>query len=200
MMHERGLSVDHVTIFRWVQRYAPEINRRMRPHLKMSGTSYRIDETYVKVGREWKYLYRAVDSAGCTIEFMLSAKRDVPAAKRFFKKVMRADHRRLPFTIGTDKHASYPEAFAISVKEKVLPRDCKLRRVKYLNNVIEQDHRFIRRRWRGMQCFRSFHTAERTLEGVEAAHMMRKGQVKRLDGRDAVGQARFVQSLFGVAA
>jgi transposase, IS6 family len=166
----------------------------------MSGTSYRIDETYVKVGSAWKYLYRAVDSAGDTIEFMLSAKRDVPAAKRFFKKVMRADHRRLPFTIGTDKHASYPEAFAASVKEKVLPVDCKLRRVKYLNNVIEQDHRAVRRRWRAMQCFRSFHTAERTLEGVEAMHMLRKGQVKRLDGRDSTGQAKFVASLFGVTA
>ena len=134
------------------------------------------------------------------IEFMLSARRDVSAAKRFFKKLMRADHRRLPFTIGTDEHASYPEAFATSVKEKVLPPDCKLRRVKYLNNVIEQDHRAIRRRWRAMQCFRSFHTAERTLEGVEAAHMMRKGQVKRLDGRDVARQARFVASLFGIAA
>ncbi len=130
-MRERGLSVAHVTIFRWVQRYAPEINRRRRPHLKMSGTSDRLDETYVRVGTEWKYLYRAVDSAGDTIEFMLSAKRDVPATKRFFKKLMRADHRRLPFTIGTDKHASYPEAFATSVSEKVLPRDCQLRRIKY---------------------------------------------------------------------
>ena len=98
MMRERGLTVDHVTLFRWVQKYAPEINKRIRPHLKMSGTSYRLDETYVKVGKEWKYLYRAVDSAGNTIEFMLSAKRDVAAAKRYFKKVMKADHRRLPFT------------------------------------------------------------------------------------------------------
>ena len=200
MMAERGLAVDHSTIWRWVQAYAPEINRRMRPHLKMSGTSYRLDETYVKVGKEWKYLYRAIDSTGQTIEFMLSAKHDVCAAKRFFKKVMRADHRRLPFTIGTDKHASYPEAFASSVSEKVLPSDCTLRRVKYLNNVIEQDHRFIRRRWRAMQCFRSFHTAERTIEGVEAMHVIRKGQVKRLDGRDTIGQAKFVKSLFGVAA
>lgn len=111
-----------------------------------------------------------------------------------------ADHRRLPFTIGTDKHASYPKAFAASVKEKVLPADCKPRRVKYLNNVIEQDHRAIRRRWRAMQCFRSFHTAERTIEGIEAAHMMRNGQIKRLDARDAAGQAKFVASLFGVAA
>jgi transposase, IS6 family len=131
---------------------------------------------------------------------MLSAKRDISAAKRFFKKMMRADHRRLPFTISTDQHASYPEAFAISVKEKVLPQDCKLRRVKYLNNIIEQDHRAIRRRWRAMQCFRSFHTAERTIEGVEAMHVMRKRQVKRLDGRDVVGQAKFVESLFGIVA
>lgn len=145
-------------------------------------------------------MYRAVDSVGDTIEFLLSAKRDVSAAKRFFKKLMRADHRRLPFTIGNDKHASYPEAFAASVREKVLPADCKLRRVKSLNNVIEQDHRFIRRRWRAAQCFRSSHTAERTLEGIESLHLMRKGRVKRLDGRDAVGQAKFVASLFDVAA
>ncbi len=82
-MYERGLTVGHVTIFRWVQCYAPEINRRMRPHLKMSGASYRLDETYAKVGSEWKYLYRAVDAAGCIIKFMLSAKRDVSTANRF---------------------------------------------------------------------------------------------------------------------
>lgn len=113
---------------------------------------------------------------------------------------MKADHRRLPFTTGTDKHASYPKAFATSMQEKILPRDCELRRVKYLNDVIEQDHRFVRRRWRAMQCFRSFRTAERTLEGVERSHMLRKGQVERLDGRDAAGRAEFVESLFGIAA
>jgi len=97
MMRERGLEVDHTTVWRWVMRYAPEVNKRIRPHLKMTGTSYRVDETYIKVGKTCKYLYRAVDKDGQTIEFMLSAKRDVLAAKRFFKKVMRADHRRLPF-------------------------------------------------------------------------------------------------------
>jgi transposase, IS6 family len=122
MMRERGLTVDHVTVFRWVQRYAPEINKRLRTHLKMSGTSYRLDETYVKVGKEWKYLYRAVDSQGQTIEFMLSAKRDVSAAKRFFKKLMRADHRRLPFTIGTDKHASYRKRSPPRLKIKSCPQ------------------------------------------------------------------------------
>jgi transposase-like protein len=200
MMSKRGLTIDHTTIFRWVQRYAPEINKRMRPHLKMSGTSYRLDETYIKVGIQWKYLYRALDKEGNAIEFMLSAKRDIPAAKRFFRKMMRAGHRRLPFSISVDKYASYPEAFTTSQEEKVLSKDCRLRRTKYLTNIVEQDHRFIRRRWRAMQCFRSFHTAERTLEGVEAMHMMRNGQVKRLDGRDAVGQAKFVESLFQLAA
>jgi IS6 family transposase len=168
--------------------------------LKLAGASYRLDETYIKVGKQWKYLYRALDKEGNTIEFMLSAKRDISAAKRFFRKMMRADHRRLPFSISVDKHASYLEAFTTSQEEKVLPKDCRLRRTKYLTNIVEQDHRFIRRRWRAMQCFRSFHTAERTIEGVEAMHMMRKGQVKRIDGRDAVGQAKFVESLFHLAA
>jgi IS6 family transposase len=200
MMRERGLDVDHSTIFRWVQSYAPEINKRVRQHLKMSGTSYRVDETYIKVGKSCKYLYRAVDKEGQTIEFMLSAKRDASAAKRFFKKIMRADHRRLPFSISVDKNAAYPEAFTSSLDEKILPKDCQLRRVKYLNNVIEQDHRFVKKKVRASQCFKRFHTAERTLEGIEAMNMMRKGQVKRLSGNDAQGQAKFVASLFGVAA
>jgi IS6 family transposase len=200
MMRERGLEVDHSTVFRWVQRYAPEINKRIRQHLKMSGTSYRVDETYIKVGKSCKYLYRAVDKEGQTIEFMLSAKRDVSAAKRFFKKMMRAEQRRLPFSISVDKNAAYPEAFTASQAERIVPQDCKLRRVKYLNNVIEQDHRFIKKKVRASQCFKHFHTAERTLEGIEAVNMMRKGQVKRLAGNNAQGQARFVASLFQIAA
>jgi transposase-like protein len=199
-MRERGLEVDHSTVFRWVQRYAPEINKRIRPHLRMSGTSYRVDETYIKVGKTCKYLYRAVDKQGNTIEFMLSAKRDVSAAKRFFKKMMRAEHRRLPLSISVDKNAAYPEAFSTSQAEKIVPKDCKLRRVKYLNNVIEQDHRFIKKKVRASQCFKSFHAAERTLEGIESINMIRKGQVKRLAGSDAQGQAKFVASLFGIAA
>lgn len=140
----------------------------------MSGTSYRVDETYIKVGKTCKYLYRAVDKQGNTIEFMLSARRDVSAAKRFFRKMVRA--------------------------ERVVPKDCKLGRVKYLNNVIEQGHRFVKKKVRASQCFKSFHTAEHTLEGIESINMMRKGQVKRLAGNDVQGQAKFVASLFQLAA
>ncbi len=159
-----------------------------------------MDETYIKVGKTCKYLYRAVDKQGMTIEFMLSAKRDVSAAKRFFKKMMRADHRRLPFSISVDKNAAYPEALSTSQEDRIVLPDCKLRRVKYLNNVIEQDHRFVKKKVRASQCFKRFHTVERTLEGIEAVNMMRKGQVKRLAGSDARGQATFVASLFGIAA
>src|SRR2546423_1389909 len=129
-----------------------------------------------------------------------SAKRDVSAAKRFFKKMMRADYRRLPFSINVDKNAAYPEAFSTSQVEKIVPSDCKLRRVKYLNNVIEQDHRFIKKKVRASQCFKRFDTAERTLEGIEAVNMIRKGQVKRLAGSDSQRQAKIVAALFGVAA
>src|SRR5829696_1113913 len=143
---------------------------------------------------------RAVDKEGNTIEFMLSAKRDLSAAKRFFRKMMRADHRRLPFSISVDKNAAFPDAFTSSQDEKILPKDCTLRRVKYLNNVIEQDHRFVKKKVRATQCFKSFHTAERTVEGIEAMNMLRKGQVKRLSGGDAQGQVKLVASLFQIAA
>ncbi|HEV2798907.1 MAG TPA: DDE-type integrase/transposase/recombinase [Pyrinomonadaceae bacterium] len=120
--------------------------------------------------------------------------------KRLTKSMMRAEHRRLPFSICVDKNAAYPDAFSASQEERIMPKDCQHRRVKYLNNVLEQDHRFIKKKVRASQCFKRFQTAERTLEGIEAVNMLRKGQVKRLAGSDAQGQARFVASLFQIAA
>ena len=156
--------------------------------------------TLTSVGKSCKYPYRAVGKEGSTIEFMPGARRDVCAAKRLFKKMTRAEHRRLPFSISVDRDAAYPEALSVSQAGKIVPKGRKLRRVKYLNNVIERDHRFIRRKVRASQCFKRFHTAGRTPEGIEAMNMLRKGQVKRLAGSDVRGQARFVASLFGVAA
>ena len=168
--------------------------------MKLSGTSFRVDETYIKVVKTSKYVYHAMNKERNTIEFTLSAKRHISAAERFVKQLMRAEHRRLPFSISVDKNAAYPEAFSASKDACVVPQDCKLRRVNYLNNLIEQHHRFIGKKMRAPQCFKSFHTAERTLEGIEAVNVMRKGLVKRIAGSAAQGQSTSVASLFGTAA
>ena len=178
-MRERRLHVDHTTIFRWVQRYAPELEKRCRPHLKACNDSWRVDETYIKIKKEWVYLYRAVDSEGNTLEFFLSPTRDADAAKRFFLKALPSTvesvsqdglaqeedvkefsagamdsvtspadgkvSRTVPRVINVDKNAAYPKAIAELKVAGMLSEHVELRQVKYLNNVIEQDHRFIKR-------------------------------------------------------
>ena len=200
MMIERGLSVDHKTIYRWVQDYAPELDKRIRPQLKPTNDSWRVDKTYVKVKGEWVYLYRAVDSDGNSLEFRLSTKRDAEAAHAFFEKVLGAAHTVLPRVINVDKNAAYPKAVEALKAETQLPADCELRQVKYLNNWIEQDHRFIKRRTRPGLGFFTFETAERTLTGYEALNMIRKGQVKGVDRGDIRAQVRLIERLFGVSA
>jgi transposase, IS6 family len=145
IMLERGLHVDHTTIYRWVQQYAPELEKRCHPHFKSTTDSWRVDETYIKVKKQWVYLYRAVDSQGNTLEFLFSPTRDGAAAKRFFLKTLAASHTSEPRVINVDKHAAYPKAFAELQAEGRIPQACELRQVKYLNNLVEQDHRFIKR-------------------------------------------------------
>jgi transposase, IS6 family len=178
MMRERGLSLDHTTIYRWVQAYAPELEKRIRPHLRLTNDSYRVDETYIKIKGAWKYLYRAVDSTGQTIDFMLSAKRDAKAAKRFFRKILKAASHSSPRVINVDKNPAYPLAGEQLKEEGTLPNRTQLRQRKYLNNLIEQDHRFIKRRVNAGLGFFSFKTAGRTIKGYEAMHMMRKWQIE----------------------
>jgi transposase-like protein len=200
MMRDRGVSVDHTTVYRWIQRYAPELDKRCRPHLKETTDSYRVDETYIKVKGQWKYLYRAVDSKGQTLDFLLRAKRDAKAAKRFFAKVLKATHTKTPRVITVDKNAAYPSAFDDLTQDGCLDATCTLRQTKYLNHVIEQDHRFIKRLTRPALGFASFHTARRTLAGYEIMNMIRKGQVRGVVKGDTVAQERFIAQLFGLAA
>jgi transposase-like protein len=127
MMNERGLSVDHTTIYRWVQAYAQELEKRIRPHLRLTNDSYRVDETYVKIKGKWKYLYRAVDSTGQTIDFMLSAKRDARAAKRFFRKMLKLPQHPSPRVINVDKNPAYPPAVEQLKEEGTLPNRTQLR-------------------------------------------------------------------------
>jgi transposase, IS6 family len=200
MMAERGLSVDHPTMYRWVQRYVPEREKRCRPHLKATHDSWRVDETYVKVKKVWMYLYRAVDSQGNTLEFRLSPTRDAEAAKRFFSKTLAAPHSTTPRVITVDKNAAYPKAFHELQAEGAIPDSCELRQVKYLNNIVEQDHRFIKRRVKPGLGFFSFETAWNTLQGYEVMNMVRKGQMRGVEQGDSMGQVAFISSLFGVAA
>jgi transposase, IS6 family len=199
MMLERGLPVDHTTIYRWVQHYAPELEKRCRPHLKGTTDSWRVDETYVKVKGMWMYLYRAVDSHGDTLEFHLSATRDAQAAKRFLTKALGASHTMTPRVITVDKNAAYPKALnELKAAEKVSVR-CELRQSKYLNNLSEQDHRFIKRLTRPGMGFFSFEAAQRTLQGYEIMNMLRKGQVQGVNKGETRSQAAFIAELFGLA-
>jgi IS6 family transposase len=200
MLRDRGVEVDHTTLFRWIQAYAPEIEKRIRPHLRPSNGSWRVDETYVKVKGRWTYLYRAVDSRGQTIDFLLSAKRDAEAAKRFFRKALNQPHTANPRTITVDKNPAYPCAVTELKANGELWRLSRLRQAKFLNNIIEQDHRRPKRLVRPGLGFGGFHTARRTLAGYEAMAMVRKAQVRKIGGRDMQAQATFIAGLFEVAA
>src|SRR5436190_6361522 len=127
MLAERGLEVDASCIWRWVQAHAPEINKRCRPHLSRTNKSYRIDETYIKVKGRDRYLYRAVDSTGQTIDFLLTAKRDAASAKRFFRKVFANPANVQPRVINVDKNPAYPAAIKELKDEGMLRRRCRVR-------------------------------------------------------------------------
>ena len=199
IMMERGLSVDHTTIYRWVMIYAPQIEKRTRKHLKQTNDSMRVDETYIKVKGKWKYLYRAVDSNGNTLDFMLSAKRDKEAAKRFFIKILKAKQNKKPKVINVDKNPAYPPAIEELKQEGLLSNECELRQKKYLNNIIEQDHRFAKKLAKYKSYFQYFHTAWRTLRGSEIMNAIRKGQITNINQGDILGQRNFIHTLFGIA-
>jgi transposase, IS6 family len=198
LLAERGISVDHVTLWRWVQRYAPELARRLRKRLKSTNDSWRVDETYVRVKGQWRYLYRAVDSSGATLDFLLSAKQDAHAAKRFLAKALGRQNHATPRVIHTDGHGAYPPAVAQLKDEGALAENCRHRVGRYLNNLVEQDHRAIKRRVKASQHFRSFWAAWRTLAGYEAIHMLRKGQAFGSSPEGGVVPPHaFIVSMFG---
>src|SRR3954469_21990963 len=200
LLPDRGAAAHHTPLFRWIQAYAPELEKRIRPRLRACNGSWRGDETDVKVKGRWTYLYWAVDSRGQTIDFLLSAKRDAAAAQRFFRKALGQPHTGNPRTLTVDKNAAYPAAVSAMKRDGELWRFSRLRQVKYLNNIVEQDHRRIKRLVRPGLGFGSLPTARRTLAGYEGMAMIRKGQVRNIGGSDMRAQATFVATLFGIAA
>jgi putative transposase len=173
MMAERGIDVDHSTVHRWAIRLLPILEKAFRRRKRPVGKSWRVDETYIKVKGQWKYLYRAVDKAGDTVDFLLRAHRDKAAAQRYFEKSI--DQNGEPETVTIDKSSANLAALEAINADRETP--IKVRQTKYLNNIIEQDHRAIRRRTRPMLGFGNFRCARILLSGIEVMHMIKKGQM-----------------------
>ena len=199
MMQERGVEVDPSTIMRWVHRYAPEIEKRVRRYQGHRSGSWRVDETYVRVGGCWKYLFRAVDKHGQLIDFMLSDRRNTRAAYRFLRKALKTMNDYPPSSITTDKLASYPKAIRRLQSEGLLSKEVEHRTSKYLNNVIEADHGALKRVIRPTRGFQRMKTAYATLKGFEVMRMIRRGHCI-LQAAGTTGEIRLVNQLFGLAA
>jgi transposase-like protein len=177
MMAERGISLAHTTIMRWVQRYVPEFEKRWNRFACRAGSSWRVDETYVKIKGRWTYLYRAVDKQGRTVDFLLRAKQDVAAAKAFFRRAFKSQGR-LPEKITLDGYQASHGAAREVLGEPRSGKRTKIRSSKYLNNLIEQDHRSIKLRLGPMLGLKRFRSASITIAGIELMHRIRKGQFK----------------------
>src|SRR4051794_34679917 len=172
---ERGLAVDHATVNRWVLAYAPLLERRLRAFRKPHCGSIRIDETYIKIRGQWRYLYRAVDKHGTPVDFLLSAKRDLNAAKRFFRKMLEDQPLLAPDRIGTDGAGAYPPAIVTARNDGLLARTPIHSITKHLQQGIESDHFRLKKNLPRIGGFRSFNTARRTIQGFEAMLWLRKG-------------------------
>ena len=178
IMKERGFDVDHSTIQRWVVHYAPQLEAAFHRKKKRPGDRWRLDETYIKVKEKWKYFYRAVDKQGNTVDFLLTAKRDKKAALRFLTEAIERNGK--PGLINIDKSGA--NTAAIQDYNHDHDKRIKIRQCKYLNNIVEQDHRRIKRRCRAMLGFKNFHAAQKTLAGIELIHMIKKGQMRATRG------------------
>ncbi len=177
IMAERGVQVDHATLNRWVVKYSPGIAKTAQQKKQPTAGSWRMDETYIKVKGKWTYYYRAIDKFGKTLDFMLSKQRDKAAAKQFFRRAIETNG--VPSRIVIDKSGANFAGLRwinISLKLSRTHRPIEILRVKYLNNIVEQDHRFIKKVTRPMLGFKAFHSATATLAGIEVAHMIRKKQ------------------------
>jgi transposase, IS6 family len=198
MMQERGVEVDPSTIFRWVQRYAPELEKRVRRCQGHRSGSWRVDETYVRVGGRWKYLFRAVDKHGQLIDFMLADRRNTRAAYRFLRKALKTMSDYPPSSITTDKLASYPKAIRRLRREGHLAHSVEHQTSKYLNNIIEADHGALKRVIRPTRGFQRMKTAYATIKGFEVMRMIRRGHCM-LTEPGSTGEIRFFNQLFGLA-
>ena len=181
MMLERGVSLSPSTIYRWVQRFVPEFEKRWDLFSRSVGSSWRVNETYVNIKGNWPYLYRSVNKPGRTVDFYLSKTRGIAAAQHFFRKAVVTHAGRLPKKVTLDGHKPSHRAPRLLRRENVNWKYVQVRGCKYRNNIVEQDHRAIRSKCRAMKSFQTFRSAATTIAGLELAHRIRKRQFFGLD-------------------
>ena len=175
LLEIRGVKVDHSTIQRWVFKFSPFVESNMNKRKNVVGNSWRMDETYIKVGGKDRYLYRAVDKQGNTVDFLLTKRRMKGSAQKFLNKAIGNNGK--PRIVNIDKSGSNSSAILTVNKRSLSTKKIKIRKVKYLNNIIEQDHRRIKRRIRIMTGFKEFESAQRTLSGIEVVSIIKKDQI-----------------------
>jgi transposase, IS6 family len=200
LLRERGVGVDQTTVFRWVQPDAPALDPRCRPRLQNTQDSSRVDEPYLKLTKPGHDLSRAVASQGHTRDFLRRTTREADAAERGFRQVLRDSPTLTPRVLTVDQNAAYPPALDALPQDRPRPEPCRLRQCKYWNTMIEPAPRCVNRLVNPGLGLGACHTAQRTLQGDEAMHMLRTGQLAGIATGDVLAQHRVINQLCGVAA
>lgn len=199
LLAEQRLDVDRSTVFRWVQKFSPELSRRAERHLRRSSLDWHVDETYIRVGGKWRYLWRAIDANGQLVDFRLTVRRDAKAAKAFLNKAIERARLHRPVSICTDKAPTYRKVIR-AINHRYDPHFDHIRHIdrKYLNNRIESDHAALKRLFGCRQSFRSLRSAKATLQGMETIRTIKNGHIQSRE-TSVRGEIAFVNALFGLA-
>ncbi len=195
IMAKRGIYINYSTIHRWIVECSPILNVKLKKHLRKTNNCWCLDEKYIKVIGKWFYLHRTIDTNGDTIDFRLSRKRDKPASKLFFRKALRQPRVTRPRVISTDKYAATGYVIIEEQASGNIDKDIVHRKIKYLNNIVEQDHRYIKRITNCMLWFKNFYSASRTIMGIEPMHMIHKNQTWV---RSVADEVELIHQLFNV--
>lgn len=181
IIEELGIKVNYSNLNRWVHKFAPKIYKKIKPHIKKTSDSWRVDEVKLKIKNEWHWLFRATDSKGKSLGFMISQRRNKAAVKRFFKLLLKNNNGVSPRVINVDGLTSYPPALKELQSKQIFSKKTILRCCKYLNNILESDHRFIKKIYKTGLSFKCIESTKNTISGIEAIHMLNKGQIKNVN-------------------
>ena len=196
LLAERGITVDRSTVFRWVQKFSPEMMKRTEKHLRRASVDWHVDETYIRVGGKWRYLWRVIDANGQMVDFRLTARRDAKSAKAFLNNAIERVRLHRPVTIVTDKAQAYRRVIR-EINHRYDPHFDSIRHIdqKWRNNLIEGDHAAMKRLLGYRQSFRSLRTAKATLSGIETVRTIKRGHIHHKEP-GVRGEIAFIAGLF----